>query len=225
MTTIVLFVFGMIVGSFLNVVATRWPNSVGGRSKCPHCSKTLSWYELIPVISFFIQKRKCRHCKTKISWQYPLIEILTGLIFVTVPFWMFPVFCIYIVILIYDFHHKIIPDPLVYLAIILSLVLGWQILAGLIIFTFFAAIWLLSRGRAIGFGDAKLGLSVGFLLGTAQGFSAIIVAFWIGAAVSLFLMRRKKLTIKSEIPFAPFIILGAWITVFFGLDILHVLSF
>ena len=226
MATVVLFVFGMIVGSFLNVVALRWNDkNFGGRSKCPHCTKTLSWYELVPVISFLIQKRKCRGCNSSISYQYPLIEILTGLIFITVPLWMLPVFCIYIVILIYDFHHKIIPDPLVYSAIILSLVLGWQILAGLIIFAFFAAIWLFSRGRAIGFGDAKLGLSVGFLLGAAEGFSAIVVAFWIGAASSLFLMWRKKLTMKSEVPFAPFIILGAWIAVFFGLDILHVLSF
>ena len=223
MTTVILFVFGAVIGSFLNVVGLRWgKESVGGRSTCRTCGKILHWYELVPIISFLIQKRKCRGCKAKISWQYPAIEILTGLIFVTVPLWMLPVFCIYIVILIYDLHHKIIPDPLVYLAIILSLVLSWHLLAGLIIFLFFVAIWFLSRGRAIGFGDAKLGLSVGLLLGAAQGFSAIVAAFWIGAVVGLFLMWRKKLTIKSEVPFAPFIILGAWISVILELDLLHV---
>ena len=223
MTTVILFVFGAVIGSFLNVVGLRWgKESVGGRSTCRTCGKILHWYELVPIISFLIQKRKCRGCKAKISWQYPAIEILTGLIFVTVPLWMLPVFCIYIVILIYDLHHKIIPDPLVYLAIILSLVLSWHLLAGLIIFLFFVAIWFLSRGRAIGFGDAKLGLSVGLLLGAAQGFSAIVVAFWIGAVIGLFLMWRKKLTIKSEVPCAPFIMLGAWISVILELDLLHV---
>ena len=99
---------------------------------------------------------------------------------------------------------------------------------------FFATIWFLSRGRALGFGDAKLGLSIGLLLGAAQGFSAIVMAFWIGAAVSLlylfirksgFIKSEKELTIKSEVPFAPFLIMGAWLSLIFDLDILHVLSF
>ena len=220
----ILFIFGAIIGSFLNVVALRWGRqSIGGRSTCRTCGKTLRWFELIPIFSFLIQKGKCRHCRSKISLQYPIIEIFTGLIFITVPLWMLPVFCIYIVILIYDFYHKIIPDPLVYAAIILSLFLGQHIIAGLIIFGFFATVWLVTKGQAIGFGDAKLGLSVGLLLGGALGFSAIVMAFWIGAVVGLFLMLRKRLTIKAEIPFAPFIILGAWISLIFELDLLHVI--
>ncbi len=152
---------------------------------------------------------------------------------------MLPIFCIYVVITIYDFKYKIIPDPLVYAAIILSILyafvsydpIDW--LAGPIIFLFFAAIWFFSQGRAMGFGDAKLGLSVGLLLGMAQGLSAITLAFWIGACVSLILMALSKfgflksalgLTIKSEVPFAPFIILGAWISLIFDLNILHASS-
>ena len=86
----------------------------------------------------------------------------------------------------------------------------------------------------MGLGDAKLGLSVGLLLGASQGISAIILAFWIGAFVSLlyiflnksvFLKNAKKLTMKSEIPFAPFIILGAWISLVFHLNIFYVASF
>src|SRR3989344_7756580 len=179
MTWVILFVLGTIVGSFLNVVALRWDHkNFGGRSKCPHCSNTLRWFNLIPVLSFIFQRGKCRNCGAKISYQYPIIEILTGLIFVTVPVWMLPVFCIYIVILIYDFYYKIIPDGLVYSAILLNLlvplffihysIIDW--LAGPILFIFFASIWLLSRGRAMGFGDAKLGLSIGLLLGASQGF-------------------------------------------------------
>lgn len=216
----------MVFGSFLNVVALRFgKKSIGGRSACPHCRKVLKWHELIPILSFLVQRGKCGNCEAKISYQYPLIELFTGLVFITVPLWMLPVFCIYIVILIYDFHHKIIPDTLVYSVIIISLLFGRHLLAGLIIFTFFALLWLISKGRIIGFGDAKLGLSIGLLLGGAQGFSAIVVAFWIGAIVSLFLMRRKGLTMKSEVPFAPFMILGAWLGMMLNLDLLHVISF
>lgn len=222
MAQVILFVFGTIVGSFLNVIALRFDTrNFGGRSKCPHCKKTLRWHELIPIASFFIQKGRCRNCKSKISFQYPLIEAFTGLIFISVSPWMIPVFCIYIVILIYDFYHKIIPDPLVYSAITLSLFgRGW--FAGPAIFVFFAVLWLVTKGRAMGFGDAKLGASIGFLLGTVQGLSAIVLAFWIGAAVSLFLISRRRFKMKSEVPFAPFMILGAWLAAIFDLNLLNV---
>src|SRR3989344_5877873 len=239
MSVVILFVLGTLVGSFLNVVGTRWGSgrTILGRSSCPHCNKTLKWWELVPIFSFLIQKGRCRSCGTKISYQYPIIEIFTGLIFATVPVWTLPIFCIYVVILIYDFHHKIIPDPLVYTAIALSLIYALlnlrtyeliDLLAGLIIFLFFAAIWLLSRGRAMGFGDAKLGLSIGLLLGAAQGLSAIILAFWIGAVYSLayiFIKNDKGLTMKSEVPFAPFIIIGAWVSIVFHINLLHVAIF
>ncbi|MEK7461479.1 MAG: prepilin peptidase [Patescibacteria group bacterium] len=261
MTTVVLFVLGVAVGSFLNVVGLRWGTDgvLSGRSHCPSCHKCLRWYELVPVVSFLIQKARCRGCRAKISWQYPLIEFWTGLIFITVPYVFLPVFCIYVVITIYDFKHKIIPDGLVYASVILAFLTSYFLLptpysmldwlTGPILFVFFASIWLFSRGRAMGFGDAKLSLSVGLLLGASQGFSAIVLAFWIGALGSLtylflnklsllsagkaglsagkagFLKNTKKITMKSEIPFAPFIIVGVWISLIFHLDILHVALF
>ncbi len=232
------------MGSFLNVVGLRWDKkNFGGRSMCPNCKKILKWWELIPFISFLALRAKCGGCKASISWQYPAVEILTGLVFATIFNFQFSilqnlilitVFSIYIVITIYDLKHKIIPDELVYAAIFLSLLipiffihyslLDW--LSGPIIFAFFGLIWLISRGRAMGFGDAKLGLSIGLLLGAPLGFSAIILAFWIGALISvIYLFFNKNLTIKSEIPFAPFIIMGAWISLIFHLDILHVTLF
>ncbi len=241
MTTVVLFVLGAVIGSFLNVVGLRWGSgrTLLGRSSCPSCGKVLEWYELIPFFSFFILRRRCSNCGEHISWQYPIVELWTGLIFATVPYIFIPVFCIYIIITIYDLKHKIIPDPLVYSAIILSLLiplffihysfLDW--LSGPILFTFFGLIWFLSKGHAMGFGDAKLGLSVGLLLGATQGFSAIILAFWIGAAGSLaylfwrFPNNTKKLTMKSEIPFAPFIVVGAWMSLVFDLNLFHVALF
>ncbi|MBX4195660.1 prepilin peptidase [Candidatus Parcubacteria bacterium] len=235
-----LFVLGAIVGSFLNVVGLRYRSglSLGGRSSCASCASELRWWELLPVASFFFLRGRCSRCKTPISLQYVSVEIFTGLVFATLSYLYWPIFALYIVIVIYDFRHKIIPDQLVYGAIFLSLLfrfytgggtIDW--LSGPVLFALFGLGWLLSRGRALGFGDAKLALSVGLLLGGAYGLSAIVLSFWIGTAVTLPLMlfgkifSAKRITIKSEIPFAPFMVAGAWVSLVFHLDILHVLSF
>ncbi len=249
MTGVILFVFGVIIGSFLNVVALRYRSglTLSGRSHCVHCGKTLRALELVPILSFLFLRGRCRECRARVSRQYPLVEAWTGLIFLTVfdpalslsqnGLLLFT-FCLYVVITIYDFRHKIIPDKFAYLAVIFAI--GFRALSagsfhdwlsGPLLFLFFAVIWLLSRGRAMGFGDAKLALSVGLLLGMAEGFSAIVLAFWIGAAFGILILiyqwinpllsPLKKITIKSEIPFAPFIILGAWLSIVFHLDILH----
>src|SRR6185312_12539847 len=241
MTTVILFVFGLIIGSFLNVVGLRFRSGLGlgGRSFCTVCQKNLEWWELVPVVSFAALSGKCSRCKTRISWQYPLIELLTGFIFATLPgvsliSWLLfaIVFSIYIVILIYDARHKIIPDALVYPAICLAFLarifsggmFERDFLAAIGVFLFFGALYFFSRGRAMGFGDAKLALSIGFLLGTAESLSAAVLAFWIGtlAVFASFLLVRKKLTMKTEIPFAPFLILGAWLSLMFHLDLFHV---
>ena len=247
MTVIILFVFGLIVGSFLNVLGLRWNSglSIGGRSFCVSCHKKLNWWELVPVISFVGLRGKCSGCQTKISWQYPLIELWTALLFISITnYLVLIVFCIYVVITIYDFRHKIIPDALSYSALVLAIIfrflqtsssaLDWFV--GPILFVFFALTWLISKGRAMGFGDAKLSLSIGLLLGATNGFSALVLAFVIGSVASLAYMAMiklfnplfkgaKKLTMKSEIPFAPFLILGAWIALIYNLDLLHVLYF
>ncbi|MBX4189369.1 prepilin peptidase [Candidatus Parcubacteria bacterium] len=249
MATVFLFILGAIVGSFLNVVGLRLRSglTLGGRSFCPTCHKALKWWELVPILSFIFLRGRCSACRTKISWQYPLVEILTGLVFATLYislrpfsitsyFLLLTTFCLYIVILIYDLRHKIIPDLLVYAAILLSLVYrslstghisDW--LSGPAFFVFFASVWALSKGRAMGFGDAKLALSIGLLLGASEGASAMVMAFWIGSVVALTMMalfkEGKGLTMKSEIPFAPFLILGAWVSVIFHLDLFHVLAF
>ena len=240
MTTVILFVLGAIIGSFLNVVSLRWENkNFGGRSYCPHCKKKLTSFELVPILSFFFLLGKCRNCKTKISWQYPLVEICTGIVFATIPMIFLPVFCVYIVIAAYDLRTKIIPDELSYTAMVLSLFVPlffieyslWDWFSGPILFLFFALVWLLSKGRAMGFGDAKLSLSIGILLGFAKGLSSITLAFWVGAAFSVtyllllkwnFIKGPQGVTMKSEIPFAPFIIIGALASLFFNLNLLHV---
>lgn len=97
-----LFIFGLAAGSFINVVALRYgpdkfilsPRVVGGRSYCPHCRNKLKWFELVPLLSFLFLRGRCRNCRQKISWQYPLVELISGLIFVLVPTYLssLPVF-------------------------------------------------------------------------------------------------------------------------------------
>lgn len=258
----VLFLLGLIIGSFLNVVIFRIGTGLSiakGRSKCFSCDKTLSWYELLPVASFIAQKGRCRNCAVKLSWQYPLVEILTGLAlptaylyaptfftpFVTaVAFALIAVlFCLYIVMGVYDLRLKIIPDSLSYTAAIVALlsvglqayVYGaidyYQLAAGPILFLFFAFFWAVSKGKWMGLGDAKLALSVGWVLGLSAGITAILFAFWIGAAYSLLVMLLQKvgvirgsLGMKSELPLGPFIILGFALVFLFQIDFAWVLS-
>ena len=242
MQILFLFILGLFVGSFLNVVALRFrrENFLTTRSYCPKCERVLKWWELIPVFGFIFLRARCSNCEGRISLRYPLVELLTGMVFALLQNWFFIlIFSIYIVIALYYLEHKIIPNELVYVSIFFSLIfqsivssftlLDW--LTGPILFIFFASFWYFSKGRAMGFGDAKLGLSVGLLLGFAKGLSAIVLAFWIGAFVSIvmmfwgrvgFITRAKKLTMKSEIPFAPFIIIGAFVSLIFNLDVLSV---
>lgn len=259
-----IFFFGAIIGSFLNVVILRYNTGesiVNGKSTCFSCAKSLSWYEMFPVISFLALRGKCLNCKSKISWQYPFVEFFTGLLFLATHlklngfhftltpefpldnFYYFSIFSLLIVITVYDLRHKIIPDLLVFSFAFISLI--WlvtniafsnlfqslyilDLLAGPILALPFFLMWFFSGGRWIGLGDAKLALGMGWFLGLISGISAVILGFWIGAAFSMSLIlaqklnsRWKSLTIKSEIPFAPFLILGLIVVFFLGFDVMN----
>src|SRR3989344_7264017 len=139
----ILFAFGLAVGSFINVVTLRYLGGekllknvkrLGGRSHCPLCRKQLSWYELVPVISFIIQRGKCRKCGKPISWQYPIVEFISGLIFVFVPYqllnyqllgisiWIL-IFLLFLILAVIDFRNYIIPDEVTIALGFLGLVL------------------------------------------------------------------------------------------------------
>ncbi|MCK5059633.1 MAG: prepilin peptidase [Candidatus Pacebacteria bacterium] len=254
------FVLGTIIGSFLNVVILRYgKKTLRGRSFCPSCKKILTPCDLIPLFSFLFLRGRCRYCRVPISFQYFIVEVLSGLLFVLIFLrFSFPEDIVYIVlslviwsvllvITVYDFYHKIIPDGLVSLFILFSFLTIFlrvpilhfltfpyvlDVFAGLILFLPFFLLWLVSNGRWIGLGDGKLAIGIGFLLGLKQGVSAIIFGFWIGAVVSLtlivverllekraLLFSSKTLTMKSEIPFAPFLILGTAIAFFLRLSL------
>ena len=257
-----LFILGLIIGSFLNVVILRWNTGMSisrGRSKCFSCDKTLSWYELIPLFSFIAQRGKCRSCGSKISRQYPLVELVTASL-LPITFSLIPgvltkgvtsfiflfttiIICLYIVIFVYDLRHKIIPDFFSYTAALVALVIIvlewqssgvldlWKIVAGPSLFLLFYFFWFISRARWMGLGDAKLALSIGWILGMWQGIAAILLSFWVGAVFSLLLMLIQKMHhrggigMKSEIPFGPFILIGFLIVFVFHIDIQSILYF
>ena len=138
---LIVFVFGLIVGSFLNVVASRYNTGVSflkGHSMCFSCGKKLSWFELIPLISFTIQNGKCRTCKSKISWQYPIVELISGFVFLIIfmrfgvgdiPLFLYTAILagLLIVISVYDVMHKIIPDGLVYLLVAIFAIYSFKL--------------------------------------------------------------------------------------------------
>ncbi len=138
-------------------------------------------------------------------------------------------FCLLLVIAVYDLRHKIIPDRLVAGFGVLSLAglfvfvpaPGNTIFAGIFLALPFLCLWLLSRGAWIGLGDAKLVLGIGWFLGFAEALSAIMLAFWSGAliGVALIVYQRKSIGLKTEIPFAPFLVLGAFLAFIFSLHL------
>jgi len=255
---IVFFIFGTIIGSFLNVLVLRYNTGlsiVSGRSQCFVCGKTLRWYELVPLFSFIFLGGRCASCKSRISWQYPTVEAATGALFVLsfLKFGISPATMLYlcvssilVAVSVYDFKHKIIPDGMVFLfdaaallffflshtGVASAVLAAPDFWAGPILFAFFAFFWLVSGGKWMGLGDAKLSLGVGWCLGLSGGVFAIMLAFWIGAAVSLFLLglerlnlSRFRLTMKSEVPFAPFIIVAFFLTLFSGWNLSLIMNF
>jgi prepilin signal peptidase PulO-like enzyme (type II secretory pathway) len=248
---ILAFLFGIAVGSFLNVVSLRFNTgfTLGGRSKCMSCGKILTWKELIPLFSFIFLKGSCLKCKSRISRQYPLVEFAAGIIFVLV-FLYFPpltplaslttliyviMTCLLLVITVYDIKHKIIPDPFVYSFCILAFVglffggSDWAhvpewstILAGPILALPFTLLWLVSKGKWIGLGDAKLSLGIGWILGLYGGVNALILGIWIAAVVSVlwFALVKRNLKPKTEVPFGPYLILGMYLVLFFNFQVL-----
>lgn len=253
--TLIFFALGLIIGSFLNVVIFRFNTSrtFAGRSGCMTCQNQLSWYELIPVFSFLGLKGRCKNCKSKISIQYPIVELMAGLVFAgiflkfqdifyintlvfSISYAYYAVmFSVLLVISVYDFRHKIIPDTLSLLVGIVSFFSLFffsdylffphfptllEFLAGIFLALPFAFLWLVSKGTWMGLGDAKLALGLGWLLGATHLLSGAVVAFWLGAIVGLILIIfSKKYKIKSEIPFAPFLVLGMFIAFLFELQL------
>lgn len=253
------FIFGAAVGSFLNVILYRYHTgrSLGGRSTCPFCNCTLPARDLIPLVSFLLSRGRCRHCGSRIPLRYPLVELATGVLFALVFWKFFPVAQLIVlgwviaalIVLIagYDIRHKIIPDAFAYtlaaiafffVAVIdpFSLTLRpFDLLAlfsGPILAAPLAILFLISGGRWMGLGDAKLQLGLGWILGFWSGLSALVLAFWIGALWGITLLAASRVrpaeesrqySMKSELPFGPFLILGFLLVWLLGWNVFDLL--
>lgn len=244
-----LFIFGAILGSFLNALSFRFNTgkSMGGRSACMRCGHRLGWYDLVPIVSFLYLRGACRYCHSRISPQYPIVEVLAGalsvLVYVQNPeplsYGLFlSVWLTIVFIGVYDMRHTIIPwscslllMALTFLSLFLPGISLWAFLAGPLLAAPLFLLSLVSRGTWMGWGDSAFELSLGWLLGVTMGLTALMLAVWSGALVGLMLIVLAKVTptlragrwphgftIKSEIPFAPFLALGAALVYFFHVD-------
>jgi len=247
---ILIFIFGLIIGSFLNCVIWRLykeESFIEGKSYCPHCHHSLNFWDLFPVLSFVFLMGKCRYCKGKISIQYPLVELATATMFVLtylslgslislqLAFWLI-MMAFFIIIFVFDLKYFIIPDEVIYSAIFLSIAyllysfyIGaidmhqviLTILSALGASLFFFLIWFFSKGMAMGFGDVKLALLIGLLLGFPNTIVGLFLGFLLGAIIGSVMVFLKKKGMGSEVPFAPFLVAGATICFFFGNNIVN----
>lgn len=273
---LVIFVFGIAIGSFLAVILDRYNTGLpflGGRSFCFSCNVELKGVDLFPIFSFVYLRGLCRYCKSRIPVQTIVVEVLMGVLTVIAAFKtgflasipydfsvlqsfsfliLTAIFATILLVTTYDFKHFIIPDSfLVSLGIFSVLyyvglefgqsasfydiyaLLSLHLIAGMVLALPFLLIFLFSKGLWIGFGDVKYILVIGLLLGFSTGLSAVVLSFWIGAVVSVLLIliqrlkiklpyTRNNLTIKSEIPFGPFLSLGVIISFCLYLDLFKI---
>lgn len=241
MFLLLIFVLGLAIGSFLLVLADRIPKNEPvflGRSHCDHCQKTLSYKDLVPFFSFIAFNGKCRYCKKSLSLYYPAVELLTGVLFVLtylmvahgeLGFFLFIV-SVLVVIFFADLKYGLIPFVIIFPAIIITflyIILNTQyviqnhFLSALGAAGFFLLIFLITRGRGMGFGDVVLAFFMGLLLGFPEIIVALYAAFLTGTAASLILiLRGKKKFFGSTIPFGPFLILGTYVSLFWGKTII-----
>ena len=239
--SIFIFLLGTIIGSFLNVCIYRIPREESilyPSSHCPNCGTPLHWYDLIPILSYILQRGKCRYCRESISLQYPVIECLNGLLYLVIYnkfglsmdfIFYATIFGILLIISFIDLHFQIIPDFLNVLILILAIIykilqftlygissnLFNSILALIISGGIFLIIVILSKG-GMGGGDVKLIGVLGFILGIKMVLLNIFLSFILGAIISIFLLLFKIKERKDSIPFGPFICLAFIITVFWG---------
>lgn len=238
---------GLCIGSFLSVLVSRLDQKDGiisGRSECPKCHRLLSWYDLIPLISFALLRLRCRQCKSKISFLYPAIELMTGISFLVVyirlAYLGWPYLIISLVItsflvslIFFDYLYLIIPDKIIVAILILTLLLYARFnmeglvtafITGLVMSTIFAIMYLVSQGTWIGLGDIKLIFTIGLLLGYPNGIIAIIGSIWLAALVGLCLLAMNKATLKTAIPFGSFIAIISLITFIYQNEIQRTVS-
>ncbi len=246
--TVVCGVFGLLVGSFLNVVIYRVPRKesiVRPRSRCPGCGTQLAERDNVPVISWLVLRGRCRTCGEPVSARYPLVELLTAGLFVAAALrfgadWIVPAYLVFfaslVAITFIDLDHYIIPNRVLYPSLFIAIPLlvvaaaaqgEWRHLERAIIgaasaWAFFLILHLISP-RGMGFGDVRLSFLLGLFLGwldLRHVFLGVFFGFLLGSIVGLVLLALRRRGRKDHIPFGPFLAAGAVIAVLFGSTIL-----
>ena len=237
--------FGLVFGSFLNVVISRVPagESLMTRSHCPKCGHPIRERDNVPLAGWILLHGRCRDCHEPISWRYPAIEALTMLAFVGVGIWqggltwMTPALLIFvcasIALAMTDIDTLRLPDEIVFPSTVLvgmalvaaaagsgqwdSLLRG--VLAGAIYTAGYAALWFLSAGRGLGFGDVKIAFMLGLMAGYLSWEAAAVSVFaaWLtGGIIAGIGMMTGRIKRGSHVPFGPFLIVGCWIGMVWG---------
>ena len=229
---------GLSLGSFFNVIIFRFDSGrtvVKGRSECLSCRSVIRWFDLIPVLSYFILRGRCRKCKENISPLYPIVEISTAvillLLFLNTPVISYLtllntlVVLLLVLVIFLDIRYFIIPDKIAILLTAATIglkTLGnnedflYLLISALGLTAFFAILFLVSKGRWIGLGDIKLIFLIGLLLGYPMGYIAIVSSVWLAALFSMALLVVKKATMKTEVPFGSFLSATTIIFIIFG---------
>lgn len=236
-----IFIVGILLGSFFNVVGIRLADResiVRPRSHCPNCEHVLNWYELIPIFSYIVQRGKCKKCQLSISRIYPLFELLSGILFVSAPvffgwntelFYIFVFTSLCLIISVSDVYKQLIPNKVLLFFLFAYLIcqlfipqISWlqSILGGFIGFAVLFLIALVSKG-GMGGGDIKLLGVMGLFLGPIPILLTIFLSSLIGTFFSIFLLITKKASRKSKIPFGPFLACGGMISLYFSETIIN----
>lgn len=243
---IIAFLFGTIIGSFLNVCIYRIPKGesvIFPPSHCPNCKTPIKWHDNIPIISYLLLKGKCRNCGSPISKQYPTVELTTGLLtsllvykfgtsLSTIYYAVFTYSLI--VISLIDLKTMLVPVKLCYFTMLLGILLspfipqitfkdsllGASFGAGIILFII-ETYYILTGKEGMGYGDANIMAVVGAFLGWEKVLVTLFLSSLIGSILGIIYTKVKKGNLKTAIPFGPFISLGAVATLFFGNKIIN----
>jgi len=243
--TIGTFVFGAVIGSFLNVCIYRLPRSeslVWPASHCPHCKKNIPWYYNIPVLSYLILKGRCHNCAKPISIQYPLIEITTAIATVVVyfvfglsyqtVFYLYFIYCL-IVITVIDWQTNLILNKMLLFffggGVLLNIWIGFipwiEALTGSLsggislLFIALLARWYYKKD-GLGFGDVKFAAVLGFFMGWKLVLFSLYFGFVLAAFYFILFRRRFNLTLATQLPLGPFIAISAFIWLAWGQELI-----
>jgi leader peptidase (prepilin peptidase) / N-methyltransferase len=229
-------VLGLVVGSFLNVVIVRLPQGRSlwrPRSACPGCGTAIGWHDNIPILSFAALRGRCRACGVAIPWRYPIVEAVTGGLFVLASATLAPgpdliaallLLPALVVVTAIDLEHQIIPDRITLPGIVTGLVanvasgrLSWlDTLTGMALGGAIFLVIILASGGGMGGGDMKLGAMIGAFLGWKITLLSILVAVVLGGVIAVVLLATGAKGRKEPIPFGPFLAAGGAVGLLYG---------